>query len=98
MNSERIEELLLTLIKDMAEVKAKLDSIEKQELGARIDRLEAQSKEHDKTIKSLERRCDTMETFVREGLSDKNKTSRGIFISAGLAIFSAILSMFINLL
>ena len=98
MNSERIEELLLTLIKDMAEVKAKLDSIEKQELGARIDRLEAQSKEHDKTIKSLERRCDTMETFVREELSDKNKTSRGIFISAGLAIFSAILSMFINLL
>ena len=51
MNSERIEELLLTLIRDMAEVKAKLDSIEKQELGARIDRLEAQSKEHDKTIK-----------------------------------------------
>ena len=80
----------------MAEVKAKLDSIEKQELGSRIDRLEAQNREHDKTIKSLERRCNTMEAFVREGLLDKNKTSRGIFISVGLAIFSSILSIFIN--
>ena len=98
MNGERIEELLLKLLGDMAEVKAKLDAIEKQQLSRRIDKLEAECREHAKTIKSLEHRCDTMETFAREGLSDKNKTSRGIFISAGLAIFSAILSMFINLL
>ena len=98
MNGERIEELLLKLLGDMAEVKAKLDAIEKQQLSQRIDKLEAECREHAKTIKSLERRCDTMEQFIRDGLTDKDKTSRGIFISAGLAIFSAILSMFINLL
>ena len=31
MNGERIEELLLKLLGDMAEVKAKLDAIEKQQ-------------------------------------------------------------------
>ena len=93
MNSERIEELLLTLIKDMAEVKAKLDSIEKQEFGARIDRLEAECKEHAKTIKSLENRNSTMEQFVRNNLSEGKKQQTGVFISLGLALFSAVLSI-----
>lgn len=93
MNSERIEELLLTLIKDMAEVKAKLDSIEKQEFGSRIDRLEAECKEHAKTIKSLENRNSTMEQFVRNNLSEGKKQQTGVFISLGLALFSAVLSI-----
>lgn len=98
MNSERIEELLLKLLGDMAEVKAKLDSIEKQELGSRIDRLEAETREHAKTIKSLEHRNNTMEKFVRDSMSDTNKNNRSLHVSVGLAVFSAILSLIVNLI
>ena len=82
----------------MAEVKAKLESIEKQELGARIDRLEADTREHAKAIKSLENRNNTMEAFVRNNLNESNKTTKGVFISAGLAIFSAVLSVIVSFL
>ena len=55
----------------MSYVKAKLSNIEEQRLAARIDQLEAQNREHDKTIKSLERRNDTMEQFVRNKSTPK---------------------------
>ena len=97
LNSERIEELLLKLLGDMAAVKAKLDSIEKQELGSRLDRLEAESREHAKTIKSLEHRNDTMEQFVRNSMMDSRKTQTGVFISMGLAVFGAALSLIVTL-
>ena len=99
MGDEKIQELLLQLVQDMSFVKAKLSNIEEQKLSSRIDQLEAQNREHDKTIKSLERRNDTMEQFVRGNLQDSKKQQTSIFISMGLALFSAILSMlfgFIN--
>ena len=83
----------------MSFVKAKLSNIEEQKLSSRIDQLEAQNREHDKTIKSLERRNDTMEQFVRGNMQDSKKQQMSVFISMGLALFSAILSMlfgFIN--
>ena len=98
MNGERIEELLLKLLGDMAEVKAKLDAIEKQQLSQRIDRLEAESREHGKTIKSLENRNSTMEQFVRNNMVDTRKTQTGVFISMGLALFGAALSLIITIL
>lgn len=98
MGNERIEELLLQLLQDMAEVKAKLGNIEEQKLSSRIDLLEAQAREQGRVIQSLERRSTTMETFVRDNINDDNKTQKGIFISAGLAIFGALVSVFINLL
>ena len=98
MNGERIEELLLRLIQDMSEVKAKLNAIEQQELGQRIDRLEAECKEHAKTIKSLEHRNNTMEAFVRDGMRDSRKQTTGVFISLGLALFSAALSVITKML
>ena len=98
MNGERIEELLLRLIQDMSEVKAKLNAIEQQELGQRIDRLEAECKEHAKTIKSLEHRNNTMEAFVRDGMRDSRKQTTGVFISLGLALFSAVLSVITKML
>ncbi len=98
MNGERIEELLLRLIQDMSEVKAKLNAIEQQELGQRIDRLEAEVREHAKSIKSLEHRNDTMEEFVRDGMRDSRKQTTGVFISLGLALFSAALSVITKLL
>ena len=98
MGEDKIQELLLQLVQDMSFVKAKLSSIEEQKLSARIDSLEAQNREHDRIIKSLEKRNDTMEEFVRGNMQESKKQQTGIFISLGLAVFSAILTMLINLL
>ena len=98
MGDEKIQELLLQLVQDMSFVKAKLSNIEEQKLSSRIDQLEAQNREHDKTIKSLERRNSTMEEFVRNTMQDSKKQQTGVFISMGLAVFSGIISMLINFL
>ena len=98
MGDEKIQELLLQLVQDMSFVKAKLSNIEEQKLASRIDQLEAQNREHDKTIKSLERRNDTMEQFVRNNMQDSKKQQTGIFISMGLAIFGAIVSVVISMI
>ena len=98
MGDEKIQELLLQLVQDMSFLKAKLINIEEQKLASRIDKLEAQNREHDKTIKSLERRNDTMEEFIRANLSDSKKQQTGVFISLGLALFSSVLTIIINIL
>lgn len=98
MGDDKIQELLLQLVQDMSFVKAKLSNIEEQKLSARIDSLEAQNREHDRTIKSLEKRSDTMEQFVRGNMQESKKQQTSIFLSIGLAIFSAIVSIVINLL
>ena len=98
MGDEQIQELLLQLVQDMSFVKAKLSNIEEQKLASRIDHLEAQNREHDKTIRSLENRNNTMEQFVRSSMHDSKKQQTGVFVSMGLAVFSAILSMIINIL
>lgn len=97
VDNDKIQELLLQLVQDMSYVKAKLSNIEEQKLSSRIDQLEAQNREHDKTIKSLEHRNNTMEEFVRNNMQENRKTQTGIFISMGMAVFSAVLSMIINL-
>ena len=56
MGDNRVEELLLQLIQDMAEVKAKLNNIEEQKLSSRLDLLEAQTREQERFIKTLEKR------------------------------------------
>lgn len=98
MGDDKIQELLLQLVQDMSFVKAKLSNIEEQKLASRIDHLEAQNREHDKTIKSLENRNSTMEQFVRSSMQDSKKQQTGVFVSMGLAVFSALLSMMINIL
>ena len=98
MGEDKIQELLLQLVQDMSYVKAKLSNIEEQKLSSRIDHLEAQNREHDRTIKSLERRNDTMEEFVRGTINDTKKQQTSVFISMGLAVFSALLTTLINLL
>ena len=47
MGNDRIEELLLQLIQDMAEVKSKLNNIDEQKLSSRVDLLEAQTIEQE---------------------------------------------------
>ena len=97
MGEDKIQELLLQLVQDMSFLKAKLSNIEEQKLSSRIDNLEAQNREHERTIRSLEKRNDSMEEFVRTNMQDNRKQQISVFISLGLAVFSAILSLIINL-
>ena len=98
MDSDKIETLLLQLIQDMAEVKAKINNIDEQRLSSRIDLLEAQAREQDRIIKTLEKRSETLEAFSREKILDTSKAMRGVFISIGLAVFTAAVSLLFNLL
>ena len=98
MDDNKVQDILLQLLSDMAYVKAKLDNIDEQKLNSRIDALEAQNREHDRTIKSLERRNDTMEQFVRNQMNDSKKQMTSIYISMGLALFSAVLTFIFNLI
>lgn len=98
MGDDKTQELLLQLVQDMSYVRAKLSNIEEQKLASRIDNLEAQNREHDRIIKMLEKRNDNMEEFVRSSMHEGKKQQTGVFISLGLTVFSAILTMIINLL
>jgi hypothetical protein len=98
MDDNKIQDFLIQLMQDMSYIKAKLEAIDEQKLNSRIDALEAQNKEHDRVIKSLENRNSTMEQFVRNGMTDTKKQQTSVFISMGLAVFSAIVSVIITLL
>ena len=97
MGDDKIQELLLQLVQDMSFLKAKLSNIEEQKLSSRIDNLEGQNREHERIIRSLEKRNDTMEGFVRNNMQDGRKQQISVFISLGMAVFSAVLSLIINL-
>ena len=97
MGSDRIEELLLQLIQDMAEVKAKFNNMEEQKLSSRIDLLEAQTREQERVIKTLENRELTLEEFIRNNMNEANKSNKAVWTSIGLAFLTAILSFIINL-
>ena len=101
MDENKISDMLLTLMQDIAVIKAKLDAIEEikldtKSLGTRIDHLEAQNREHDRIIKSLENRANTMEKFMRDNMSDAKKQQTSVFISIGMAVLSAVLSLVIG--
>ena len=103
MDDGKTQELLLQLLQDIAVIKAKLSSIEEikldaKTLGNRVDSLEAQNREHDKTIKSLENRANTMEQFTRSNMAEAKKQQTGVFISMGIAVFSAFVSVLISFL
>lgn len=103
MEDKRLEELLLQLMQDIAVIKAKLASIEEikldaKTLGTRVDNLEAQNREHDRIIKSLENRASTMEQFTRNNMSDAKKQMTSVYVSLGVALFSAVLSVISGLL
>ena len=98
MNDDKILELLLTLIEDMSFVKTKLKSIDETKIISRIDNLEAQTREQERIIRTLEKRADESEKLSRDSIINTNNTQRNIFISAGLAICGALVSLFIKLL
>ena len=97
MGSDRIEELLLQLIQDMAEVKAKFNNMEEQKISSRIDLLEAQTREQERVIKALENRELALEEFIRNDMNEANKSNKAVWTSIGIAFLTAALSFFINL-
>lgn len=101
MNEEKIQELLLRLLEDMAIVKSKLDLVEEikvdaKETNAKIERLEMQNERHEKQLNSLENRANTLEQFVRDNMSDAKKQQLNVFVSMGLAVFSAVISFIVG--
>ena len=103
MDEKETQQLLLRLLEDMAVVKAKLDVIEEiktdtKGLNARIEKIEMTNERHEKTIQSLEKRNNIMEEFTRNNMNDSRKQQTGVFISMGLAVFSAILTLIINII
>ena len=97
MGNDRIEELLLQLIQDMAEVKSKLSNIDGQKLASRVDLLEAQTREQERVIKTLENRELTLEEFIRNNMNEANKSNKAVWASIGIAFLTAALSFLINL-
>ena len=95
MGNDRTEELLLQLIQDMAEVKAKLNNIDEQKLSSRVDWLEAQAREQDRVIKTLENREAILEEFIRNNMNEANKSNKAVWTSIGIAFLTAALSFLI---
>lgn len=103
MNDDRIETLLLQLVSDVAVIKSRLDNVDEiretlKEIGARVDKIEAMNERHEFELKALENRCNKMEEFTRNNLTDTNKTQRSVFISVALAVVSATISLVFNML
>lgn len=98
MSDEKVQELLLKLIEDVATINAKLDSINEQRLANRMDLLEAQTREQERVIKGLENRNNKLEEYVRNTLVEHNKTNKALWTSLGLAMFSVVLTVITSIL
>ena len=100
---DKTQELLLQVLQKVAVIESRLNVIEELKMDAktmntRVDCLEAQNREHDRIIKSLENRASTMEQFTRNNILDSKKQQTTVFISIGMAIFSSLLTLLINFL
>ena len=101
MDETKMYDMLLTIMQKLAVLEAKIDSIEEIKIDAkvvsnRVDKLEAHCERHNKQITSLENRANTLEKYVRDNLSDSKKQQTSVFISVGIALFSAILSFVLS--
>lgn len=103
LEDSRIEVILIQLLQDVSWIKSKLDNVDEikkiqKELGDRVDKIEAMNERHNHELKALENRANAMEQWTRNNLNESNKTTKGVFISAALAVFSAIVSLVINMM
>jgi predicted nuclease with TOPRIM domain len=98
MSDEKVQELLLKLIEDVATINAKLDSINEQRLASRLDLIEAQTREQERVIKGLENRNSKLEEYVRNNLVEHEKANKGLWTSLGLAMFSVVLTVITTIL
>lgn len=98
MSDEKVQELLLKLIEDVATINAKLDSINEQRLASRLDLIEAQTREQERVIKGLENRNSKLEEYVSNTLVEHEKANKGLWTSLGLAMFSVVLTVITTIL
>lgn len=103
MDNEKIETLLLRLVEDMAYVKARLDMmeslhVEHKELAAKVEKLEMQNERHEKQLKSVERRAEVMEQFVRNNMNTEKNSGWKALGAVGMCVLGAILGYIITLL
>ena len=103
VDNDKIENLLIKLLEEMAIVKSKLEvlddlKMDSKNINTRVDHIEAQNERHEHSIKALENRANAMESFTRNNMTDSKKQQTSVFISLGMAVFSAILSVIMNLL
>ena len=103
MDNDRIETLLLKLLEDMAVVKSRLDSIEEikldaKELASKVDKIESEQSTHHKQLQSLETGQNTLESFIRNEMTDSQKQSKTITVSVGVAVVSAIVTIIVAFL
>lgn len=98
MSDEKVQELLLKLIEDVATINAKLDNINEQRLASRLDLIEAQTREQERVIKGLENRNSKIEEYVRNTLVENNKANKALWTSLGLAMFSVVLTVLTTIL
>ena len=98
MGDEKATELLLQILQDMSFVKAKLESIDEQKITSRLDELESSSKENSRVIQKLEKETEKTEDFIRSSLVNSRHQQASIFVSLGVALFSAVLSFIFGIL
>lgn len=98
MSDEKVQELLLKLIEDVATINTKLDNINEQRLANRMDLIEAQTREQERVIKGLENRNNKLEEYVTNTLVEHEKANKGLWTSLGLAMFSIILTVITSIL
>ena len=103
MDNDRVENLLLKLIEDVAQIKGKLDNleeikIEQKELTVRVDKLEVKADRHEKQITSLENRSSKLEEYVRNEMIETNKSNKTIFISVGICVITAVVNLIFSLI
>ena len=103
MNEDKVYEMLMSIMQDLAVVKSKLDTLEEIKIdaktyNARIEKLENITERQENQISTLENRNNTLEEFVRDSMVESKKEKNGIMLSIGIAVFSSILSLLFGLI
>ena len=103
MNEDKMYEMLMSIMQDLAVVKSKLDTLEEIKIdaktsNAKIEKLENITERQEKQIASLENRNNTLEQFVRDSMVESKKEKNGVMLSIGIAILGATLSLLFGLL
>ena len=98
MNEDKMYEMLMSIMQDLAVVKSKLDTLEEIKIdaktsNAKIERLENITERQEKQISVLENRSNILEQFVRDNMVESKKEKNSIMLSIGIAVFSAVLSL-----
>lgn len=98
MNEDKLYEMLMSIMQDLAVVKSKLDTLEEIKIdaktsNAKIEKLENITERQEKQISVLENRNNILEQFVRDSMVDSKKEKNSIMLSIGIAVFSAVLSL-----